>query len=101
MERTEAEAERGGVVVASRGPVAADAPEVLVVEDNADMRRLLVDLVGREFRVRAARNGREGLEAARERHPDLVLTDVMMPEMSGTELCRALKSDPGDAARSR
>ena len=94
VERTEAEAEAGGVVVASRGPVPADAPEVLVVEDNADMRRLLVDLVGREFRVRAARNGREGLEAARERHPDLVLTDVMMPEMSGTELCRALKSDP-------
>ena len=94
VERTEAEAQPGGVAVVPRGPVPADAPEVLVVEDNADMRRLLVDLVGREFRVRAARNGREGLEAVRERHPDLVLTDVMMPEMSGTELCRALKSDP-------
>jgi signal transduction histidine kinase len=79
-------------------PVTAASPEVLVVEDNADMRRLLVDLVGREYRVRAARNGREGLEAARASAPDLVLTDVMMPEMSGTELCRALKSDEATKA---
>ena len=43
--------------------------------------------------MRIARDGREGLEAARERAPDLVLTDVMMPEMTGTELCRAIKSD--------
>jgi signal transduction histidine kinase len=62
------------------------------------MRRLLVDLVGREFRVRSARNGREGLEAARALHPDLVLTDVMMPEMSGTELCSALKGDAATRA---
>jgi signal transduction histidine kinase len=71
-----------------------DGPEILIVEDNPDMRRLLADLVGREFRVRLARNGREGLERLRERHPDLVLTDVMMPEMSGTELCAAIKGDP-------
>jgi len=49
--------------------------------------------VAQEFRVRTARNGREGLEKAREKRPDLVLTDVMMPEMSGTELCSALKAD--------
>ena len=79
------------------GPMAAvpavpeDAPEVLVVEDNPDMRRLLTFLVGQEYRVRQARNGREGLEQVRARKPDLVLTDVMMPEMSGTELCAALK----------
>src|SRR4029453_3913106 len=69
-------------------------PEVLVVEDNIDMRRLLHHLVGQEFRVRLARDGREGLAAVREPAPDLVLTDVMMPEMSGTELCQAIKSDP-------
>jgi signal transduction histidine kinase len=72
----------------------ADAGDVLVVEDNADMRQLLVFLLSREFRVRAARNGREGLESAREESPDLILTDVMMPEMSGTELCREIKGDP-------
>jgi DNA-binding response OmpR family regulator len=73
-------------------------PEVLVVEDNIDMRRLLHHLVGQEFRVRLARDGREGLAAVRERAPDLVLTDVMMPEMSGTELCAAIKSDPALAS---
>ncbi len=79
-------------------PAAGSAgPEILVVEDNADMRRLLRFLLSREFRVRVARNGREGLEAVRASKPELVLTDVMMPEMSGTELCRALKSDPETA----
>jgi signal transduction histidine kinase len=71
-----------------------DAAEVLIVEDNPDMRRLLRFLVGQEYRVRVARNGREGLEQVRESAPDLVLTDVMMPEMSGTELCKAIKEDP-------
>jgi signal transduction histidine kinase len=75
-------------------PPPEDAAEILVCEDNADMRRLLRDLIGREFRVRVAASGREGLEQVRERIPDLVLTDVMMPEMSGTELCRALKAEP-------
>ncbi len=68
--------------------------EVLVVEDNGDMRKLLAHIVGKEYRVRTARNGREGLEAVRDSAPALVLTDVMMPEMSGTELCRILKNDP-------
>ncbi len=68
-------------------------PEVVIAEDNAEMRRLLAFLVGREFRVRPARNGREALEHVRDRVPELVLTDVMMPEMSGAELCKAIKGD--------
>ena len=67
--------------------------EVVIAEDNADMRRLLAHLLGAEFRVRTARNGREALELVRERAPALVVTDVMMPEMSGTELCEAIKGD--------
>lgn len=96
VERNESDGSRlpaGGLVAAPD-----DAPEVLICEDNADMRRLLRDLIGREFRVRVAANGREGLEQVRERAPDLVLTDVMMPEMSGTELCSALKSEPATRA---
>ncbi len=69
-------------------------PEVLVTEDNPDMRKLLHFLLSKEFDVRTARNGREALEAVEVRAPDLILTDIMMPEMSGTELCRALKEDP-------
>jgi CheY-like chemotaxis protein len=69
-------------------------PEVLIAEDNAEMRRLLAFLIGREFRVRVASNGRRALEAVRESAPEVVVTDVMMPEMSGTDLCQALKQDP-------
>jgi signal transduction histidine kinase len=75
-------------------PLAGDRrPEVVVAEDNADMRRLLVHLLGAEFAVRAARNGREALDLVREQAPALVVTDVMMPEMSGTELCEAIKGE--------
>jgi len=78
----------------SKGPdLSPSAPEILIAEDNPDMRDLLAMLVGREFRVRTARNGREALEAIRQSPPDLVLSDVMMPELSGTELCRAIKGD--------
>ncbi|MFP6638861.1 MAG: response regulator, partial [Myxococcota bacterium] len=76
----------------------SDAAEILIAEDNPDMRALLARLVGREFRVRVARNGREALSAVHERAPDLLLLDVMMPEMSGTELCRAIKEDPATRA---
>ena len=69
-------------------------PDVVVADDNADLRRLLVHLLGAEFSVRAARNGREALSLVRDRTPALVVTDVMMPEMSGTELCAAIKADP-------
>jgi signal transduction histidine kinase len=70
-----------------------ERPEVVVAEDNADMRRLLAHLLGSHFSVRTARNGREALALVRERAPALVVTDVMMPEMSGTELCEAIKGD--------
>jgi signal transduction histidine kinase len=53
-----------------------------------------VFLLSKEFRVRAAPNGRAALDLVMERAPDLVVTDVMMPLMSGTDLCRAIKADP-------
>ncbi len=75
-------------------PAPADAPEILVAEDNPDMRTLLASVIGNEFRVRLACNGREALDMALEQRPDLVLSDVMMPEMSGIDLCRELKGRP-------
>jgi len=78
---------------ASAQQALASAPEVLIAEDNPDMRALLSMIVGREFRVRVASNGREALEALGESAPDLVLSDVMMPEMSGTDLCKAIKEN--------
>jgi len=68
-------------------------PEVLVVEDNPDMRKLLRFLLSREFRVRVARNGLEALAEIGHAHPHVVISDVMMPEMSGTELCTEIKGN--------
>jgi signal transduction histidine kinase len=81
-------------IVALAGGHPPGTPEVLIAEDNAEMRGLLVHLLGRRYVVRSAPNGRLALEAARAKHPDAVVTDVMMPELSGTELCSALKNDP-------
>jgi len=69
-----------------------DLPDIVVVDDNADMRELLDFILGREFNVHLARNGADGLILARTVIPDLVVTDIMMPEMTGTELCGHLKS---------
>ncbi|HOT45105.1 MAG TPA: response regulator [Spirochaetota bacterium] len=78
------------------GPAATPArPEVslLVVEDNADMRKYLTTLLERRYSVRCAENGREGLAAATAKRPDLVITDVMMPVMNGYEMTRRLRED--------
>ncbi|SNR40241.1 ATP-binding protein [Blastococcus mobilis] len=65
--------------------------EVLVVDDNADMRAYLTRLLGRHWTVRTTANGGEALEAVAERAPDVVLTDVMMPRTDGFELLRRLR----------
>jgi PAS domain S-box-containing protein len=67
---------------------------VLVVDDEAQNRYLLEVLLGGEgFEVESVSNGREALEAARRRSPDLVVSDILMPEMDGFLLCREMKAD--------
>jgi len=66
-------------------------PLVLVVEDNPDMRRFTTDCLRKEFRVFAAVDGRDGLEKIRRRLPELVVSDIMMPNMTGYELTAAVK----------
>jgi DNA-binding response OmpR family regulator/anti-sigma regulatory factor (Ser/Thr protein kinase) len=75
----------------------ADRPRLLVVDDNADMREYVSRLLGSRYEVEAATDGMDGLERARTRPPDLVLTDVMMPGLDGFELMRALRADPATA----
>ena len=70
------------------------APTVLVVEDNPDLRELLVRTLRAHYRVTSARDGEEALEMARAHPPELVLTDMMMPKMSGEELLQHLSEDP-------
>ena len=76
---------------------AGDRATVLVVEDHPEVRAYLRDRLATRYRVLEAADGEEGLEAARARLPDLVLSDVMMPGLDGFGLCRALKADPATA----
>ena len=69
--------------------------KLLVVDDHAEFRNFLFNELSEKYAVVTASDGKEGLQKAREEQPDLIVTDVMMPVMSGTELCRALKSDVG------
>ncbi|MCP4135125.1 MAG: SpoIIE family protein phosphatase, partial [bacterium] len=66
---------------------------LLIVEDNSGMRNFLVSLFKNSYSLTTAVNGREGFEKARELKPDLVITDVMMPELDGNEMTRMLKED--------
>ncbi len=78
-------------------PTTPAAPDttILVVDDSPVNLRLVVrTLEGRGYRLLAAKSGRAALDIARRTRPDLILLDVMMPEMDGFEVCRALKADP-------
>ena len=71
------------------------APKLLLVDDTpAALETLSVSLQGQGYRITTATNGPEALELARSLNPDLILLDVMMPGMSGFEVCRVLRDDP-------
>jgi two-component system phosphate regulon response regulator PhoB len=69
---------------------------ILVIEDEQDLQNVLAyNLRAAGHEVHAALRGQEGLRLARERHPDVVLLDLMLPDLPGTEVCKALKADAG------
>jgi two-component system phosphate regulon response regulator PhoB len=68
---------------------------ILVIEDEKDIQEVLdYNLKQAGHRVQVAGTGKDGLKLARERRPDLVLLDLMLPDVAGTEVCKALKQDP-------
>jgi signal transduction histidine kinase/DNA-binding response OmpR family regulator/ligand-binding sensor domain-containing protein len=67
---------------------------VLVVEDEAGVRDFVIECLEADYRVLAAVNGKNGLEMARRELPDLIISDIMMPELDGVEMARQLASDP-------
>jgi signal transduction histidine kinase len=67
---------------------------VLILEDNADMSRFLVDCLATDYQVATAADGRHGLARARELRPDVIVADVMMPIMGGEAFVRELRADP-------
>ncbi|MGB3468355.1 MAG: response regulator, partial [Cyclobacteriaceae bacterium] len=66
---------------------------ILVVDDNAELRNFIKGELQKNFQVDVAKNGSEGLSIAQKLLPDLIVTDVMMPEMDGYEFCEKVKSD--------
>jgi serine phosphatase RsbU (regulator of sigma subunit)/signal transduction histidine kinase len=73
---------------------AAEKPVVLYVEDNADLRNYVLELLKASYNVFLAVDGKDGLAKARKFRPDLIITDQMMPHMSGRGLLREVRRDP-------
>ncbi|GAB4265555.1 MAG: diguanylate cyclase [Deferrisomatales bacterium] len=72
-----------------------DAHEILVVDDSRIVLAMVTDILEAEgYRVRQAENGVAALQEVRKRRPDLILLDVMMPEMDGYQVCREVRKDP-------
>lgn len=74
-------------------PQDTDAPLLLLVEDNPDLRAYMRTIFEKEYRILEAIDGQDGLNQAFEHIPDLVVCDVMMPRLNGFAFCRTLKND--------
>ncbi len=70
-----------------------DAPRILVVEDNKDLSKFIRENINKQYSVYESSNGKEGLEKSFEIIPDLIISDIKMPEMDGIELCEKIKAD--------
>ncbi|HMG88580.1 MAG TPA: two-component regulator propeller domain-containing protein [Chryseolinea sp.] len=68
-------------------------PRVLVVEDNEDLRKFIIESLGQEFKFLEASTGVEGMSVAFDEIPDLIISDVMMPEMDGITMAVQIKAD--------
>tara|TARA_R110000822_G_scaffold76473_4_gene183881 strand:- start:1394 stop:2644 length:1251 start_codon:yes stop_codon:yes gene_type:complete len=66
---------------------------LLIVEDNGELRSYLKNELKNQYRILLAKNGKEGLELAKSALPDIIITDVIMPEMDGFEFCKRIKGD--------
>lgn len=87
------------VQVSSRDAVAEPGSRLrlLVVDDDKFVQLLAREGLSRKFDVMVAKDGVEGLALARETHPDVVVTDALMPGLDGRKLCLTLKSEPATA----
>jgi len=85
----------GQLLDAVHARAGGDFPHLLVVDDDTDIRESVIEILeGEGFTVAGAVHGADGLAQARERRPDLIVLDMMMPVMDGREFLAALRSDP-------
>ncbi len=70
-----------------------DQPILLIVEDNEDIRKLVIQVFSNSFQILEAENGKIGIEKAIKFVPDIIISDIMMPETNGLELCKQIKLD--------
>lgn len=70
-----------------------DKPTLLVIEDNPELLHIICNSLEKDYNVFSAVDGQEGLKLAIENNPDLVVSDIMMPGISGYEVCKTLKGD--------
>ncbi|MBK1875354.1 hybrid sensor histidine kinase/response regulator transcription factor [Pelagicoccus mobilis] len=88
-----AASERQEIQQAEALPPRVSKPKILIVEDNPDVLKFLEHEIGEHFETLSASNGIEGLQQIKSSTPDLIITDVMMPEMDGIEFCRAIRAN--------
>ena len=74
-------------------PVSSNNTKILIVEDNNDVLNYITGILEQEYKIVQAENGLIGLHKAQQYEPDLIISDVMMPEMDGYDLCRQIKQD--------
>ena len=74
-------------------PAIENEPILLIIEDNKDIRDYIAESLSEHFDVKTAENGKHGLDIAFDSIPDIIVSDIMMPEMDGIALCKKLKDD--------
>lgn len=92
---TPAETDAGHAAEAIPPPAADESAtcRILVVEDNDELREVIAEIIGARYEVLTAANGRKALDVLADRNCDLIVSDIMMPEMDGYELCEQVKSE--------
>ena len=74
--------------------VISEIPSMLIVDDNLQMRKYLAQIFQKEFRIYEGQNGNEGLAIAKQMQPDVIISDVVMDDVTGIDFCKAVKESP-------